>query len=175
MQKKQSKCCCRLTNKSQSISTKYWKIYEKTSLDKLSNLINIVKGKILKDYKLIVNKSRVTVGTANKVKAAFRNNHEGEIDIVSNPDFLGQGVSVSDFMKPDRMVFRTTLERPKKLIERLIRVNYNSWFLFKLKIRYTFPLILSILFDSLIDLFSLIFSMLRSKIFYLSKLNFCEK
>lgn len=63
----------------------------------------------------------------------------------------------------------------KKIMERLIGMNYNNWFLFKLKIRYKFPLILSILYDSLIDLFSLRISMFTSKIFYLFKLVFCEK
>jgi UDPglucose 6-dehydrogenase len=58
-------------------------------------------GKILKSYKVIVNKSRVSVGTADKVSAAISVNYNGEYDVVSKPEFLREGVVVDDFMKPD--------------------------------------------------------------------------
>jgi len=76
-------------------------------------------GKILKDYKVIVNKSTVPVGTADKVSAAISKNYKGEYDVVSNPEFLREGVAVDDFMKPDRVVVGTRSERAKKLMSDL--------------------------------------------------------
>ncbi|MEY4052497.1 MAG: UDP-glucose/GDP-mannose dehydrogenase family protein [Chitinophagia bacterium] len=76
-------------------------------------------GKILKDYKVIVNKSTVPVGTADKVSAAIAKNYKGEYDVVSNPEFLREGVAVDDFMKPDRVVVGTKSERAKKLMSDL--------------------------------------------------------
>jgi UDPglucose 6-dehydrogenase len=76
-------------------------------------------GKILKEYKVIVNKSTVPVGTADKVRAAIAKNYKGEFDVVSNPEFLREGVAVEDFMKPDRVVVGTRSERAKKLMSDL--------------------------------------------------------
>jgi len=76
-------------------------------------------GKLLKSYKVIVNKSTVPVGTADKVKAAIAKNYAGEFDVVSNPEFLREGVAVGDFMKPDRVVIGTRSERAKKLMSEL--------------------------------------------------------
>jgi len=76
-------------------------------------------GKILKGYKVIVNKSTVPVGTADKVSAAIAKNYNGEYDVVSNPEFLREGVAVDDFMKPDRVVVGTRSERAKKLMNDL--------------------------------------------------------
>lgn len=76
-------------------------------------------GKILKDYKVIVNKSTVPVGTADKVTKAIAKNYTGEFDVVSNPEFLREGVAVDDFMKPDRVVVGTKSERAKKLMSDL--------------------------------------------------------
>jgi len=76
-------------------------------------------GKILKGYKVIVNKSTVPVGTADKVIAAIAKNYNGEYDVVSNPEFLREGVAVDDFMKPDRIVVGTRSERAKKLMSDL--------------------------------------------------------
>jgi UDPglucose 6-dehydrogenase len=76
-------------------------------------------GKLLTDYKVIINKSTVPVGTADKVKEAVAKNYKGEYDVVSNPEFLREGVAVDDFMKPDRIVIGTQSERAKKLLEQL--------------------------------------------------------
>lgn len=76
-------------------------------------------GKILKGYKVIVNKSTVPVGTADKVRIAIEKNYSGEFDVVSNPEFLREGVAVDDFMKPDRVVVGTQSERAKKLMNDL--------------------------------------------------------
>lgn len=76
-------------------------------------------GKILTDYKVIVDKSTVPVGTAEKVYAAIAENFKGEFDVVSNPEFLREGVAVDDFMKPDRVVVGTRSERAKKVMSDL--------------------------------------------------------
>ncbi|HEY8387191.1 MAG TPA: nucleotide sugar dehydrogenase, partial [Parasegetibacter sp.] len=76
-------------------------------------------GKILKDYKVIVDKSTVPVGTAEKVRSAVAKNYSGEFDVVSNPEFLREGVAVDDFMKPDRVVIGTSSERAKQIMAEL--------------------------------------------------------
>ena len=76
-------------------------------------------GKIIKDYKVIVDKSTVPVGTAEKVHAAIGKNCQCEFDIVSNPEFLREGVAVEDFMKPDRVVVGTNSEKARKLMSDL--------------------------------------------------------
>lgn len=76
-------------------------------------------GLLLSDYKVIIDKSTVPVGTAEKVAAAIRKSYEGEFDVVSNPEFLREGVAVEDFMKPDRIVIGTLSERAQKLLTEL--------------------------------------------------------
>jgi len=76
-------------------------------------------GKLLTDYKIIINKSTVPVGTAEKVRNAILKNYSGEFDVVSNPEFLREGVAVDDFMKPDRVVIGTQSERAIKLMNEL--------------------------------------------------------
>jgi UDPglucose 6-dehydrogenase len=76
-------------------------------------------GKILKSYKVIVNKSTVPVGTADKVQFAISQNYKGDFDVVSNPEFLREGVAVDDFMKPDRVVIGTRSEKAKKIMNDL--------------------------------------------------------
>jgi UDPglucose 6-dehydrogenase len=78
-------------------------------------------AKLLTDYKVIVTKSTVPVGTADKVTAVMQQHAaEGiEYAVVSNPEFLREGVAVEDFMKPDRVVVGTTDERARKLMAEL--------------------------------------------------------
>lgn len=87
----------------------------------LSYILGAAKdiSKLITEYKIIVNKSTVPVGTADKVKAVFAENTTVEVDVVSNPEFLREGVAVDDFMKPDRVVLGTKSERAKKLMTEL--------------------------------------------------------
>lgn len=76
-------------------------------------------GPLIKDYTVVVDKSTVPVGTAEKVRAAIAENAKVEFDVVSNPEFLREGVAVDDFMKPERVVVGTSSAKAKKLMEEL--------------------------------------------------------
>ncbi len=95
----------------------------------LSYVLNASRdiGKLVKkgDYKVVVTKSTVPVGTADKVRAALIEYSKGEIDVVSNPEFLREGVAVEDFLKPERVVIGTDSERA----ERLMRDLYHPFLL----------------------------------------------
>ncbi len=76
-------------------------------------------GPLLKQYTVIVDKSTVPVGTADKVRDRIAANCAVEFDVVSNPEFLREGVAVEDFMKPERVVIGTRSEKGKKIMEAL--------------------------------------------------------
>lgn len=76
-------------------------------------------AKLIKEYKVIVTKSTVPVGTADKVIAIMKQHTDVEFAVVSNPEFLREGVAVDDFMKPDRVVIGTMDERARKLMGEL--------------------------------------------------------
>ena len=76
-------------------------------------------GYLLTDYCIVVNKSTVPVGTAEKVRVAISKNCKVEFDVISNPEFLREGFAVDDFMKPDRVVIGTESERAKKVMTEL--------------------------------------------------------
>lgn len=76
-------------------------------------------GPMLKDYTIIVDKSTVPVGTADKVRERIAAKATVPFDVVSNPEFLREGVAVEDFMKPERVVIGTRSERAKRVMETL--------------------------------------------------------
>ncbi|MGY8941699.1 MAG: UDP-glucose dehydrogenase family protein [Flavobacteriales bacterium] len=78
-------------------------------------------GHLIEDYKLIVDKSTVPVGTAERVQAAIAANARVDFDVVSNPEFLREGFAVDDFMKPDRVVIGCSSLRAQQLMEELYK------------------------------------------------------
>jgi len=83
-------------------------------------------GRNMKDYLLMVTKSTVPVGTAEKVRAAIQEelDKRGEdipFDVASNPEFLKEGAAVDDFLKPDRIVVGIDSDRAQKVMERLYK------------------------------------------------------
>jgi UDPglucose 6-dehydrogenase len=87
----------------------------------LSYVLNVAGdiGKLLNDYRVVVDKSTVPVGTADLVRNAIAANYTGEFDVVSNPEFLREGVAVDDFMKPDRVVVGCSSERARQMMQEL--------------------------------------------------------
>ncbi|MFT5985492.1 MAG: UDPglucose 6-dehydrogenase [Planctomycetota bacterium] len=76
-------------------------------------------GKLIKNYKVIVDKSTVPVGTAEKVHATIAKNAACDFDVVSNPEFLREGFAVDDFLKPERIVIGSSSDRATALMQKL--------------------------------------------------------
>lgn len=76
-------------------------------------------GPLLEDYTVIVDKSTVPVGTADKVSAAISKAAQVDFDVVSNPEFLREGAAVNDFLKPDRVVLGVSTEKAEKMMGEL--------------------------------------------------------
>jgi UDPglucose 6-dehydrogenase len=89
----------------------------------LKYILGVAKqlGGMIKDYKVIVDKSTVPVGTSEKVHAAILGGGVSAdmFDVVSNPEFLREGVAVDDFLRPDRVVIGTASDKARKVMERL--------------------------------------------------------
>lgn len=87
----------------------------------LSYVLNVSEeiGKKIKEYKVIVDKSTVPVGTAEKVQSVIAKNASCEFDVVSNPEFLREGFAVDDFLKPERIVVGSSSERATALMKKL--------------------------------------------------------
>lgn len=83
-------------------------------------------GKIIKDYKVIVDKSTVPVGTSEKVRSAIAQHTSIEFDVVSNPEFLREGFAVDDFLKPERIVVGTESEKAIHLMKKLYQPYVRS-------------------------------------------------
>ena len=83
-------------------------------------------GDLMKDYKIVVSKSTVPVGTGERVKATLMSKTDVPFDVVSNPEFLREGFAVEDFMKPDRIVVGVESERAKNAMEKLYATFVRS-------------------------------------------------
>jgi UDPglucose 6-dehydrogenase len=89
----------------------------------LSYILNVAEqlGSIIEKYTIIVDKSTVPVGTADKVHAIIAKKARCTFSVVSNPEFLREGFAISDFMKPDRVVIGTEDATARKVMERLYK------------------------------------------------------
>ncbi len=85
-------------------------------------------GQHINDYKIVVNKSTVPVGTADLVKQIIQENqpHQVEFDVVSNPEFLREGAAVKDFENPDRIVIGTDSPQAEKIMTSLYRTRART-------------------------------------------------
>ena len=83
-------------------------------------------GDLMKDYKIVVSKSTVPVGTGERVKAMLTSKTDIPFDVVSNPEFLREGFAVEDFMKPDRIVLGVESEQAQKTMEKLYATFVRS-------------------------------------------------
>lgn len=94
----------------------------------LSYVLNAAKdiGKLIKEYKVIVDKSTVPVGTSDNVRAIISNETNIEFDVVSNPEFLREGFAVDDFLKPERIVIGSSSNRAINLMQKLYQPFVRS-------------------------------------------------
>ena len=94
----------------------------------LSYVLNVSKliGEKIKEYKVIVDKSTVPVGTAKKVKQVISRKAICEFDVVSNPEFLREGFAVDDFLKPERIVIGSSSDKATSLMHKLYKPFVRS-------------------------------------------------
>ena len=83
-------------------------------------------GKMIKDYKIIINKSTVPVGTSDIVKDIIASHTNVEFDVVSNPEFLREGYAVKDFMEPERIIIGSKSEKAKTILSKLYKPFINT-------------------------------------------------
>ena len=76
---------------------------------------------IIKSYKVVVNKSTVPVGTAEMTQSIFNQKCVVKVDVVSNPEFLREGIAVEDFMKPDRIIIGSRSDKAIELMTKLYK------------------------------------------------------
>jgi UDPglucose 6-dehydrogenase len=97
----------------------------KTGQADLSAVFSVAQlfGENLGGYKILVNKSTVPVGTADKTRdiVLHASGEQGNFDIVSNPEFLREGAAIKDFLNPDRVVVGVSSEEAKRLMEKIYR------------------------------------------------------
>jgi UDPglucose 6-dehydrogenase len=91
----------------------------------LSYILSAAKqmANYIDEYKLIIVKSTVPIGTNHKIQKIIEDNSNQKIDIASNPEFMREGFAIEDFMNPDRIVVGIENQKSQKLIEKL----YNYW------------------------------------------------
>ena len=87
----------------------------------LSYVLNVSEeiGKKIHSYKIIVDKSTVPVGTADKVREKIEKHTHQEFDVVSNPEFLREGFAVDDFLKPERIIIGSSSQKAIKWMRKL--------------------------------------------------------
>ena len=83
-------------------------------------------GRGIREYKVVVDKSTVPVGTSEKVHAAIAENAPCDFDVVSNPEFLREGFAVDDFLKPERIIIGSTSEKATELMKKLYKPFVRS-------------------------------------------------
>lgn len=91
-------------------------------LEAAGDIADLLSAEESRDYRIVVNKSTVPVGTADRVQGVMGErglDPEDDVDVVSNPEFLREGAAVADFMKPDRVVIGTSSDKAADIMERL--------------------------------------------------------
>lgn len=122
-------------------------------------------GKLMTSYKVIVDKSTVPVGTAEKVTATIAKNAKVDFDVVSNPEFLREGFAVDDFLKPERIVVGSSSEKATEMMKKL----YNPF------VRSGNPIIIMDEKSAELTKYAAN-SFLATKITFMNEIaNFCEK
>jgi len=87
----------------------------------LSHVLNVAKtiGQNMNEFKIVVDKSTVPVGTAEKVHEEIKKHTKYQVAVVSNPEFLKEGAAINDFMKPDRVIVGTSNEEAAEVMKNL--------------------------------------------------------